>query len=185
VLIAAGVLATGSGAAPVALLATLAALVVSPLAALAGGAVLTLAGLPFADPEELRQRAILWTGGLSLPPASAGAGGYAAASVPAYNALSPGFYFPNHAHDSFIQLRAVLGGAGWLATLGVLATALTAAPRAAVAGLVGITVGALTQDTFGDLEVARAAWVWLALCAPEPPGRVGDASGEVPLPQSH
>lgn len=163
--LAAGVLATRSDAAPVALLATAAAaLGLRPGLAAALGAALTLAGLRFAArPDELAQRAVLWTGGLLIPPGHAGAGGYRAASAPIYESLQPGFWFPNHAHDAFVQLAATAGAAGWVATLALVVVAFTRGARGAAAGLVGVLVGALTQDTLGDLEVARAAWVWLAI----------------------
>lgn len=163
--LAAGVLATRSDAAPIALLATAAAaLGLRPGLAAALGAALTLAGLRFAArPDELAQRAVLWTGGLLIPPGHAGAGGYRAVSAPIYESLQPGFWFPNHAHDAFIQLAATAGAAGWVATLALVVVIFARGSRGAAAGLVGVLVGALTQDTLGDLEVARAAWVWLAI----------------------
>jgi hypothetical protein len=117
---------------------------------------------------------VLWTGGLASLGTPTGPGGYAAASALAYDRLEPGFWFPNHAHDSAIQLLAVLGPAGLCAQIWLGAVALRVprdAPLAvgAAAGLVGVAVGALTQDTLGDLEVARAAWVWIALAAVLPP----------------
>lgn len=164
-LLGAGVLATRSEAAPVALFATaVAALGLRPGFAAAIGAALTLAGLRFAArPDELVERAVLWTGGLLIPPGHAGAGGYAAASAPIYERLHHGFWFPNHAHDAFIQLAATVGPAGWVATLALVVVIFAKGARGAAAGLVGVLVGALTQDTLGDLEVARAAWIWLAI----------------------
>lgn len=165
-LLAGGVLSTGSSGA-------LIALVVTGVAALPGrrvlqatglGALVTIAGLTVADGEELRQRAILWTGGLRVAAEGpAGPGAYPAASAPIYEVLSPGFWFPNHAHDSAIQLLAVLGPAGVVATGALLFVALTRGAHGPAAGIAGVVVGALTQDVFGDLEVARACWVWLAL----------------------
>ncbi|MFZ5475659.1 MAG: hypothetical protein ACOZNI_02690, partial [Myxococcota bacterium] len=131
---------------------------------LAAGAIATVALLPLADPDELRQRAILWTGGLSfLADGPVGPGGYAEASDAAYDRLSPGFHFANHAHDAAIQVLAVLGPAGLVATVALCAAALARGSRGAAAGLAGVLVGGMTQDTLGDLEVARACWVWLAL----------------------
>jgi hypothetical protein len=164
----AGVLATDSEGAVPALFATLAAArLVRPGWALAGGVVATLLLLgTVADPDELRQRAILWTGGLSLfPNGPVGPGGYVAASALAYDHLSPGFWFPNHAHDSGIEVLAVLGPAGFVAFAALIGAALGNADRGAAAGLAGVVVGAMTQDVFGDLEVARAAWAWIALTA--------------------
>lgn len=181
--LAAGVLATRSDAAPIALLAAAAVSQgVRPVVALAGGAALTLAGLRWgAGAEELRQRAVLWTGGLSVQPGHAGAGGYRAASAGAYDRLSPGFWFPNHAHDSFIQLAATAGAAAWVATLALVVAVFQRGPPAAVPGLVGILVGGLTQDTLGDLEVARAAWVWLAILGTSMHGRGQAAPCSYPL----
>lgn len=135
----------------------------APAAALAGMA-LTAATLPWADPTELHERAVLWTGGLRIGlRAPVGPGGYPAASTPAYDALERGFYFPNHAHDSATQLLAVLGPAGWLCGLMLVGALFEAFGAGAAAGLAGVCVGAFTQDTFGDLEVIRAVTVWGAL----------------------
>lgn len=163
--IGAGVLATRSDAAPAALAATtLVALGLPAAAGLALGAVATLTGLAgFAPAGDLQQRAVLWTGGLSVPPGTAGAGGYRAASAPLYDRLQPGFWYPNHAHDTFVQLGATLGAGGWAAATLLVATLFGAATPGAAAGLVGVLVGGLTQDTFGDLEVVRAAWIWVMI----------------------
>jgi hypothetical protein len=163
--LAAGVFATGSEGAVVALGVTAtAALSRRPLPALAVGTATMLALLWLADANELHERAILWTGGLTIAGGGAvGPGAYAAASGPAYDTLSPGFWFPNHAHDSAIQLLAVLGPAGLVAMLGLALLALRHGAVGPAAGLAGVLVGALTQDVLGDLEVARAAWAWLAL----------------------
>lgn len=176
-LLAAGVLAAGSDAAPVALLAAAAAAWTGRTwLSLAGGAAVTLGALvSFAGADELRQRAVLWTGGLLVPPGSAGVGGYAAASAGTYDQLSPGFWFPNHAHDNFVQLGATLGAGGVAATCLLVALAFRHGHRGAAAGLVGVLVGGLTQNTLGDLEVARAAWVWLAIL-----GTSGLAGGQPP-----
>lgn len=166
-----------------AILATAATLVVArwgrPTTALIAGALATVAMLPLlADVDELRQRSILWTGGLWLARARGlGAGAYGHASVLAYDRLSPGFYFPNHAHDSAIQLLAVLGPAGLVAAVAFVVLVFRHAQPAAAAGFVGILIGGLTQDTWGDLEVIRAALAWLALLGP-----VRDAESGTALP---
>lgn len=135
----------------------------APAAAL-GGMAVTAATLPWADPTELHERAILWTGGLRVGlDGPAGPGGYPTASAPVYDALERGFYFPNHAHDSAVQLLAVLGPAGWLCGLMLVAALFESFGAGAAAGLAGVCVGAFTQDTFGDLEVIRAVTVWGAL----------------------
>ncbi len=161
-----GIAATRSDGAILATLATLAvARFGRPTLILGGAALATVALLPLlANADELRQRSVLWTGGLSLLDArGVGAGAYGAASAGAYDNLSPGFYFPNHAHDAAIQLLAVLGPAGLVAAAAFVAVVFRTAASAASAGLVGILVGGLTQDTWGDLEVIRAALAWLAL----------------------
>ncbi len=164
-LVGVGVVASGSDAAPIALgVAALIGLGAGALSAFAAGAVATLAGLTFlARTSELGQRAVLWTGGLLVPPGHAGAGGYAAASASGYERLQPGFWFPNHAHDSYIQLAATLGGAGWIALLALASVVWRFGHRGAAAGLAGVLVGGLTQDTVGDLEVTRAAFAWVAV----------------------
>lgn len=161
-----GVAATGSAGAAVAAVATVAAARWGrPGAWLGAGALATVALLAVAaDPGELRERAILWTGGLSLSEGGpVGPGAYAAASALAYDRLAPGFWFPNHAHDGAVQILATLGPAGLLAYAWLAWAALRHGSRGAAAGLAGVLVGALTQDTLGDLEVARAAWAWVAL----------------------
>ncbi|MDP2309255.1 MAG: hypothetical protein Q8P18_24750 [Pseudomonadota bacterium] len=164
-LLSAGILATGSEGAWLALAVTIVATQTRrPATSLFVGALALVALLAVADAEELRQRAILWTGGLTVASAgAAGPGGYAVASAPAYDLLAPGFWFPNHAHDSAVQLLAVLGPVGLVATLGLALLGLRHGALGPAAGLAGVLVGALTQDVLGDLEVARAAWAWLAL----------------------
>lgn len=138
-----------------------------PRRAVAGtgvGMALTVLGLPFADRTELAERAVLWTGGLVVGlDTPAGPGGYPAASAPVYDALQRGFWFPNHAHDSATQLLAVLGPAGWICGLLWIAALFEGFGAGAAAGLAGVCVGSLTQDTLGDLEVIRAALTWGAL----------------------
>ena len=166
VLLAAGVFATGSAGALVALaVTTIGAWARRPSLAAAVGLPLTVALLATAaNGEELRQRAVLWTGGLAVAEAGAtGPGGYRAASALAYDRLVDGFWFPNHAHDSGIQLLAVLGPAGLVATALLCVVLLGRAHVGAAAGLAGVLVGGLTQDVLGDLEVARAVWAWCAL----------------------
>lgn len=176
VLLAAGSLASGSAAAPISLMVAGFAASLgsqrggrSAAISLGVGAVATLTGIAlFADTEELRQRAVMWTGGLSIAPGSAGAGGYGVATEAIYDRLSPGFYFPNHAHDSAIQLYATLGPAGCVAVAFLVGTIFRRGHRAAAAGLAGVLVGGLTQDVLGDLEVARALWVWTAVLGVAP-----------------
>ena len=108
-----------------------------------------------------------------MPAGSAGAGGYGLATELSNESLSPGFFFPHHAHDSLVQLRALTGMAGVVATLALVAAVFRHAHPAAAAGLAGVMVGALTQDTLGDLEVARATWAWVAIL-----GTLGHSRGQ-------
>ena len=129
------------------------------------GMALTALALPLGQRSELHQRAILWTGGLIVGlgsgiDAPAGPGGYPAATAPLYERLQPGFWFPNHAHDSGTQLLAVLGPAGWVCGVLLVIALFECFGAGAAAGLAGVCIGSLTQDTFGDLEVVRAAVVW-------------------------
>ncbi len=164
--LALGVAATGSaGAMPAVATTVAAALLGGSLVAWLAGAAATVGLLLIASPGEISQRAVLWTGGLTLLGHPTGPGAYPEASAPVYERLQPGFWFPNHAHDSYVQLLAVLGPAGLAAFSWLITTALRLGERGATAGLAGVLVGALTQDTFGDLEVSRACWTWLALGA--------------------
>lgn len=176
--LAAGVLATASVGAVVPLAATLAAARwARPALAWLGGATAIVLLLPAALPDELRQRAVLWTAGLELAATGpVGAGGYPEAVAAVQDRLVPGFHFPNHAHDSAIQVLATGGWAALLALAGLVTAGLVRGERAGAAGLAGVALGALTQDTFGDLEVARAAWVWLALAGTAPEATRSDSS---------
>lgn len=130
-----------------------------PWVALGAGILGTLFLLPFSTPEELRQRAILWTGGLSVL-GPQGADGWLPAMERAWAQLSPGFWFPYHAHDTQIQLQAVLGWAGVGAWF-LLVWPLMGSPAAS--GIAGVLIGSLTQEVGGDLEVARGLYLWGAL----------------------
>ncbi|MBM4393523.1 MAG: hypothetical protein FJ090_20560, partial [Deltaproteobacteria bacterium] len=57
----------------------------------------------------------------------------------------------------------------------LVAAVLRRAHPAAAAGLVGVLVGGFTQDTLGDLEVARAALAWIAVL-----GTSGQDRGQAP-----
>ncbi len=171
-LIGLGVLATGSAGAAVALPVVTAVCLrrggsarTTPCALWLLGSVATLVGLAIASaPGELRQRAILWTGGLQLAATTmTGPGGYAAASAPYHDALQPGFWFPNHAHDTFVQLLATVGWGGLVAAVLLIVQVLRSTSRSAAFGIAGVLIGGWTQDVLGDLEVARAAWAWGAL----------------------
>ena len=77
-------------------------------------------------------------------------------------ALQPGFHFPLHAHDSALQLGALVGLGGWVALAWLCWEAWQRTDRAGRTLLAALAVGALTQDVLGDLEVARAAAAWVA-----------------------
>ena len=177
-LLAGGVLSSGSSGATIALCVTAAAVgTARPIWLTGMGLGMTLVLLPFADTSELVQRAVLWTGGLTVGEAGpVGPGGYAAAASLAYENLAPGFWFPNHAHDSTIQVLAVLGPAGGVAVALLCGSALSRAALGPAAGVAGVLVGGLTQDVLGELEVARAMWMWVALggvAAHVPPNGLG------------
>lgn len=172
----AGVVASGgSGPMLAAAIALLGALALPPLAALGAGLLATLALVrALAGDSELHQRAVLWASGawlavdrpLGVGPAEAREGLAAAQHL-----LEPGFHFPVHAHDSALQLGALVGMGGWIALAWLAVWAWQRADRPGRAMLAALAVGSLTQDVLGDLEVARAAAVWLGWCAlaPEPP----------------
>jgi hypothetical protein len=152
-----GVLSARSEGAMVALFATfLCAFLRKPWFSLGVGAVGTLGLLPFADPGEQQQRALLWAGGLAVR-WPAGEGNWLNRAISAWDQLQPGFWFPYHAHDSNIQLWGVLGPAGLGASFWLVWSLLQNGPQS---GLVGVLVGSLTQDVFGDLEVSRSVWFW-------------------------
>ena len=142
-------------AATVALMATLVG-ARKPWLGLSIGVIVTLLLLPLADPSDQQQRALLWTGGLAVH-WPAGEGGWLNQAILQWDRLQPGFWFPYHAHDGMIQVWGVLGPSGLGALIWLLAS-LFRGPAAAA--MVGVLVGCLTQNVFGDLEVARSLWFW-------------------------
>lgn len=184
--LALGVASTGgSGPLLAAAVALAGALLVPPGAALAGGLALALGAIGLGASRglpALHERAVLWTTGGTLAlqhPTGTGTGAFRAAAATAQARIEPAFHFPLHAHDSALQLAALVGLGGWLA-LAWLAWSLWArADRAGRATLAALAVGGLTQDLLGDLEVARAAAVWLAWSTlAEGPVAGGTTAGE-------
>jgi hypothetical protein len=129
----------------------------------------SIAGLAYPGwAEDVRRRAILWTGGLDL----AGQGGvppgaWRAAVAPVHRSIDPTFDFPHHAHDAAIQAAGDAGPAAWAALGWAGAVIVARAPAWAFAGAAGLAVAGLTQDWIGDLEVLRAAAVWAAIALAE------------------
>lgn len=166
-----GVLASGaSGPLLAAAVALAAATRIPPglsLAAGVGAALAVMRGLQqgAAPDGDLAQRVLLWRTGARVAEAApwgTGPTGFREAASVAQHALQPGFHFPLHAHDSVLQLAAVAGMGAWIALAVLVATLWRRTDRAGRAVLAGLAVGALTQDVLGDLEVVRAAAVWLA-----------------------
>ncbi|MCK6505833.1 O-antigen ligase family protein [Myxococcota bacterium] len=168
-LLAAGVASTGgSGPLLAAGVALAGALLLPPAGALVGGTLLALGAIGLgarADLPALHERAVLWATGGSLAlqhPVGTGTGAFRAAAAHAQQAIEPGFHFPLHAHDSALQLAALVGLGGWLALAWLAWSLWSRADRAGRATLAALAVGGLTQDLLGDMEVARAAAAWLA-----------------------
>lgn len=187
-LLLAGVASTqASGPLLAAVVAVAGARLLPPAGALGGGLLLALGTIGLGATRgqaDLHERAVLWaTGGtLSLGhPLGTGTGAFrpAAAAVQAH--IEPGFHFPLHAHDAALQLGALVGLGGWLALAWLGWTLWRQGDRAGRATLAALAVGSLTQDVLGDLEVARAAAVWLAWATLAEGGPTGEPerSGEV------
>lgn len=168
--IAAGVVAAGSSGPALAMAVIGVGLLVGPVVALVGGALIAvgLVAALAADPE-LHERALLWTSGAQLAlgrPMGTSVAGFREAVAPVQDALSPSFYFPLHAHDAALQAAAVAGLGAWVlwGWLGLLLW--RRGGRAGRLALAALLVGGLTQDTLGDLEVVRALCFWALLSLP-------------------
>ena len=166
---AAGVLSTVSLGPALGMLVALAG-TRAPRAALAGGTVLAVAIIALMQAEPaLGERAVLWASGAEVMldnPLGVGSGSDRPALAWAQDRLSPGFYFPLHAHDAVLQVGVEVGPAGWLAWGWLLVALWKRADQAGRAGLAAVLVGGLTQDTLGDLEVCRAVCAWALLGEP-------------------
>jgi hypothetical protein len=127
-------------------------------------AILGALFLPLLSPGLVGDRAVLWTAGAQLvgdggvPP-----GGWRAAVAPVHQAWDPTFEFPQHAHDTALQLAGDAGPAGWIALAWGLRVLLRDRRAWALPLLVALVCGGWSQDWFGDLEAVRAAGVWLVL----------------------
>jgi hypothetical protein len=154
-----GILSARSEGALGGALATILALY-SPVLGLTAGVIAGLLGI-FLWPDLLGSRALLWTGGLNV--AQTGPTPIAVLlneQTLAWERLSPGYWFPYHAHDSSIQLLGALGPAG-LAAGALLVFRILDGPGAAA--IVGVLVGSLSQDVAGDLEVIRSVSFWVMI----------------------
>lgn len=183
----------GSGpllAAGVVLLATR---LLAPVLALGAGLALAMAAIgagAWQGRADVAERAVLWASGALLGlghPLGIGTGGFRDAAAAVQDDIAPGFHFPLHAHDSALQLGALVGLGGWIALLWLGVELWRRGDRAGRAALAALAVGSLTQDVLGDMEVARTAAAWLAWCAlpgigggDGDPGGDGDGGGEPP-----
>jgi O-antigen ligase len=115
-----------------------------------------------------------------------GFGRYQSAAKP-YYAKHPGADRHSHAHNNYLHVAAEAGLLGLAAFALLYCTALWvgwgaieqapdratwATAAGAWAGIIGFSIGGLTQYTFGDSEVAIAMWVAMALLM-----RCGDDAG--------
>jgi len=163
---ATGVISTGASG-PVLAMVVVSVGLWNPLVALVGGMLFSVGimwGLG-AD-EELAQRALLWATGMDLSLNElwgTGPDGFRQAAMEVQQRLQPGFYFPFHAHDAFLQRSAIAGMAIWVAWGWFLMVLWRQSHGPGRAALVGILVGGLTQDTLGDLEVIRGLCAWALL----------------------
>ncbi len=169
--ILAGVVGAGATGPLVAAAVALAGATWRPGLALALGLAGSLAGLAWLAPAgEVHERALLWHTGelLAVRPLGVGPAGFRAAAAAIQPGLADGFYYPLHAHDAALQVAALAGLGAWVAWAWLLAVLWRRADRAGRAALAAILVGGLTQDTLGDLEVARALLAWSLLPALRP-----------------
>ncbi len=166
-ILALGVGAAGSQGPALSLLVVTLAVAWRADAALALGVSLALLLIAaMVGQPHLHERALLWATGTELAvshPLGVGAAGFRDAATVVQHALQPGFFYPYHAHDSALQIAALGGLSAWVgwAWLGLALWRHTG--RAGKAALAGLLVGALTQDTLGDLEVIRALCAWALL----------------------
>ncbi|MEL6344883.1 MAG: hypothetical protein AAFV53_17330 [Myxococcota bacterium] len=169
--IAAGSLSTLSAGPLLSLVVLLAAMRIRPLYALIGGAIVAvgIVGLLTEQPM-LQERATLWAAGARMTitaPLGAGAGMFRSPMADTQDLLSPGFHFPLHAHDTALQIGAILGIGGWIGWAWLIGALWRRAQRGGRAAIAAIAIGGLTQDTLGDLEVIRALCAWPLLNWPK------------------
>lgn len=171
--IGAGILASASSGPVLSAGLVVATLWWSPGTALVGGAAVSLALISaLSHQPALSERAVLWSAGALVAvehPIGAGAESVRSAMVAAQDHLSPGFYFPYHAHDAALQAAAMSGMAVWIGLVWLLWSLWQRADTGGRAALVGVLIGGMTQDTLGDLEVIRALCAW-TLIAVQPDG---------------
>ncbi len=164
--IGAGVIASASSGPLLAAALVVATLWWSPATALAGGAAVSLALISALSLQPaLGERAVLWSAGARLAvehPLGVGVP-FQPAMIAAQDHLSPGFYFPYHAHDAALQAAVMAGLGVWIGLVWLLWSLWRRADTGGRAALVGVIIGGLTQDTLGDLEVIRALCAWVLI----------------------
>jgi hypothetical protein len=164
VLLAGGIVASGGQGPLLAMVLVLLAHWMSPVAALVTGVVANLIGVIVLPSHLVEQRAVLWTSGadvLALPGVGVGQSEFRTALAIAEQSVQPGFYFPLHAHDSFLQVGLAIGLGAWIALAALLVLMWERTGRAGRVAIAAVVVGGLTQDTLGDLEVIRALTAWV------------------------
>ena len=165
--IAAGVVASASSGPALSAAVVAVAVLWRPSVALVGGVVVSLVLMAvLVQTPELAERAVLWTSGAAMATEQAmGVGPEAARSVAAatQDRLSPGFYFPHHAHDSALQVAGLAGMGVWVGWAWLLWSLWNTTGVGGRAALAGVLIGSMTQDTLGDLEVIRALCAWVLI----------------------
>jgi len=134
------------------------------LMSLGVGLVASLGTLGLLGQSDLYQRTVLWTGGAVVATSGGAPAGHWRERIDSvHQQLDPNFFFPHHAHDTFLQLASEAGFASWMALLWGLFIIWKQGRPWVIAIIAGCVFGALSQDLFGDLEVARSCSTWLAI----------------------
>lgn len=169
--LAGGVLATGSAGAALGLaLGGLAGQVAKARGRQAGQVaalvlpVLGLGLLPLSTAVRLAERSVLWSAGAWIGiDGGAPPGRWRQVVDPVHRALDAGFFFPQHAHDIWLQALAGTGPATWLALAWAGLVLLRRASPGLMAAMTALCIGGFTQDWLSDVEVARMVLVWASL----------------------
>lgn len=165
--IAAGVLASASSGPLLSAALVVATLWWAPSTMLAAGLVISLVLISaLVHQPALVERAVLWTSGAAVATEGilgVGPEAVRSAAAAAQERISPGFYFPLHAHDAALQAASMAGIGVWAGWAWLLWSLWQRSGSGGRAALVGIVVGGLTQDTLGDLEVVRALCAWVLI----------------------
>jgi len=165
--IAAGIVASASSGPLLSAALVAATLWWAPSTTLIGGLVLSLVLISaLVHQPALVERAVLWTSGAAVATEGVlgvGPESVRAAAAAAQDRISPGFYFPLHAHDAALQAASMAGVGVWAGWAWLLWSLWQRSGTGGRAALVGIVVGGMTQDTLGDLEVIRALCAWVLI----------------------